>query len=131
MIDNCILEDNKRKLQEVAQKYNNAKIIWISFDEYKSELVLNMAWSISISSYARLFVGSMIGSKVDRVLYLDCDIIVNGSLRDLWCSPIDNYVIGAVQDPVCDDIKKAVGMSVNQTVLQELLHLIFHLQTVR
>ena len=36
--------------------------------------------------------------NVDRLIYLDSDIVVRGSLRPLWETPLDEYQLGAVRD---------------------------------
>lgn len=110
VIDNEISISNKEKLCDIANKFSNAKIIWISFDEWKLRLQLNMAWSISVSSYARLFVADMLPSDIDRVLYLDCDMIVCDSLHNLWNTDLQGCVLGAVQDTISNTTKATVGL---------------------
>lgn len=51
---------------------------------------------ISIATYYRLFAGIVLPPDVDRVIYLDCDIVVRGSLKSLWQMDINNYALGAV-----------------------------------
>ena len=51
---------------------------------------------ISIATYYRLFARNVLPSDVERVIYLDCDIVVRGSLEPLWQMDIDNYALGAV-----------------------------------
>ena len=110
VIDNEISDLSKEKLCSIASKYSNAAIFWISFEKWKSQLQLNMTWSISISSYARLFVAEMIPDDIDRVLYLDCDMIVCDSLQNLWDTDLRGCVLGAVQDSIGDSTKNAVGL---------------------
>ena len=50
VIDNEISDLSKEKLCSIASKYSNAANFWISFEKWKSQLQLNMTWSISISS---------------------------------------------------------------------------------
>ena len=51
---------------------------------------------ISIATYYRLFAQKVLPSDADRVIYIDCDIVVRGSLEPLWKIDIDNYALGAV-----------------------------------
>ena len=108
IIDNQIEPSNKQKLENVVSFFENSEIRWIPFDEWKSQLTLSMSWPISISSYARLFVGSMLPANIDRVLYLDSDMVINASLYDLWHYDLDNKVLAAVQDSIPDRVKNAV-----------------------
>lgn len=50
---------------------------------------------ISRATYYRLLLPSILPLDVDKVIYLDCDLIVNHSLDDLWNTDIDNYAIAA------------------------------------
>jgi len=53
---------------------------------------------ISISTYLRLFLGSILPESLSKVLYLDCDIIVRSSIADLWNIDLTGYAIGCVED---------------------------------
>lgn len=48
-------------------------------------------------TYARLFLGQLL-EEMDRVIYLDSDLIVNCSLMELWSMSMNGNVIGAVSD---------------------------------
>lgn len=111
VVDNEISDLNKRKLADVVSYFQNSSIEYISFEKWKNSLHLNMSWNISISSYARLFVSSMLPSDVDRVLYLDCDMIVCEELIDLWRIDMNGNIIAAVQDTIREGVKNAVGLS--------------------
>jgi len=110
IIDNEISEANKNKLRDLIKAYKR-NITFIDFDRYKNVLNLNMEWKISISSYARLFISSMLPDNIDKVLYFDCDTIIVNRLDELWNLNIDNYYIAAVQDTVSNKVKNAVGVS--------------------
>ncbi len=51
---------------------------------------------ISLATYYRLFADYLLPNSVDKFIYLDCDIVVRGSLDELWNLPITNYALGAV-----------------------------------
>lgn len=111
IIENEISASSKKKLCAISEKFLNAQIIWISFDAWKSRLQLNMTWSISMSAYARLFVADMVPADIDRILYLDCDIIVCDSLQRLWTTDLRGCALGAVQDTIGNTTKAAVGLA--------------------
>lgn len=57
----------------------------------------NLASShISVSTYYRLFVTSLLPETIHKVIYLDCDMIVRGSLYELWNTNIEDKAIAAV-----------------------------------
>ena len=45
--------------------------------------------------YYRIFAAKYLPKELDRVLYLDPDIIVNGSVRELYSLPLENYYFAA------------------------------------
>ncbi len=55
------------------------------------------------SIYFRFLLPQLL--KVDKVLYLDCDIIVTNSLRELWETEIEDFACGVVEDQKSDDIR--------------------------
>lgn len=110
VIDNEISAANKEKLESVSGQFPNSKIEWLPFTAWKAKLNLNMAWNISISAYARLFLAEILPEEVDRILYMDCDMIVCNSLMTLWNTDLQEKVLGAVQDDIGDSTKAAVGL---------------------
>lgn len=111
IIDNDIHDDNRQKLHQLEQKFQNAHLHFIPFNKWRDSLQLNMSWDISISAYARLFVASMLPKNVERVIYLDCDMVVAGSLKGLWTTDLHGCVLGAVQDDIPTHLKAAVGLT--------------------
>ena len=111
VINNRISEANIEKVERLIRCYRNAEVSFIPFDIFEQQLHLNLSWPISLSSYARLFVGEMLPVDVDRVLYLDCDMLVNGNLSDLWNAEMGENLLGAVQDQVSENAKVAIGLS--------------------
>lgn len=70
-----------------------------------------MSSHITIATYYRLFAARLLPGNIYKVIYLDCDIVVNGSLRELWDYPIDNYALGAVYQSheVSDCLPNGIG----------------------
>ena len=73
---------------------NNLFSVYISDDIFKDYKTLEHI--SSSSSYYRFLIPKLINQ--DRVLYLDADIIVNGSLRDFYYSDLENTPVGVVRD---------------------------------
>ena len=53
----------------------------------------------SIETYYRFFIADMF-PQYDKVLYLDCDIVVLGDISNLYLTNISNFLLGAVQEQV-------------------------------
>lgn len=110
VVNNHISEENIQKLHTIANSFSNCRLSFLSFEDWKPLLQLKMAWPISISAYARLFVAEMLPLELDRILYLDCDMVVLSDLSDLWNFDLQGNCLGAVQDQVFPRIKTAVGL---------------------
>lgn len=52
----------------------------------------------SMASYYRLFLASLLPSDVDKLLYIDCDMIVRHPLDSLWQTDMNGYAIAGVDD---------------------------------
>ena len=112
LIENNISFDSKVNLKLICDKYNRI-IKFIDFNKFSNKLQLNIGDSISVNSYARLFLSSIIDNSVDKIIYLDCDSIVNGSLCELWNKNISEYYVAGVSDTVSDNTKLQVNLDSN------------------
>lgn len=78
-LDNGIIGENKEKLSGIAGQYSR-EIVFIPVTECLGKLKLNMgARKISVASYARRFLSSIIPDTCDRVICPDCDVIISDS----------------------------------------------------
>lgn len=59
---------------------------------------------INISTYYRLMLPEIL-KDIDKVLYLDCDIIVSSSIQSLWEIDINNYAVAGIRDRINDNIR--------------------------
>jgi lipopolysaccharide biosynthesis glycosyltransferase len=53
------------------------------------------------SVYFRLLAGLLLPKSIERIIYLDADMIVYGDISELWEHPIDDHYCLAVQDISC------------------------------
>lgn len=69
-----------------------------------ADLYINPKRHVSIMAYARLLFPRLLDNSIERLLYLDCDIVVIGDLSELWNEEFDNFGCIAVTDMNADDI---------------------------
>lgn len=60
--------------------------------------LLPTRWSLSPANYARLLLPEMMAGEDDRLLYLDCDMLVLSSLRPLATLDMDGHALAAVRE---------------------------------
>ncbi len=99
VLDSKISEENKKKLSLVSITYNRSGIQWIPAKDVSEALHIDVAVDRgSLSQYNRLFVASALPTDLERVLYLDCDIVINQSLDELWNLDMHDKTIAALKD---------------------------------
>lgn len=96
IIDDSVTESDKRALTEITEGYISfyaAGLIHCSFPNIGVTHT-----HVTTASYYRLFLTQLLPVEIEKVLYLDGDIIINDNLSDLWETNIENYAIGCIQD---------------------------------
>ncbi|MDL2214883.1 glycosyltransferase family 8 protein [Dysgonomonas sp. OttesenSCG-928-M03] len=94
-------EPSKEKLQLISSRYSDVSVL---FYEIASQLFESYGLSLynseylSFSTYSRLFLGDILPPNINKVLYLDCDIVVPKDLSNLWDINIENYSVGGIPD---------------------------------
>jgi len=65
---------------------------------------------ISSAAHYRLLLPELMPPSVERILYLDCDVLCTGSLAPLWRTDLRGELLGAVRDPGAPTISAAGGL---------------------
>lgn len=53
---------------------------------------------LSLAAYLRLFMSSLLPDSINKVLYLDCDLLVIDSIKELWETDLENFAVAAVEE---------------------------------
>jgi UDP-glucose/galactose:(glucosyl)LPS alpha-1,2-glucosyl/galactosyltransferase len=61
--------------------------------------------------YHRMLVPDLLPTHIDRVIYLDADLLFLDDIEHLWCADISGSVVGAVQDAVIPHVSSPLGLS--------------------
>ena len=54
--------------------------------------------TVSLASYHRLLLPTLLPQALDRVIYLDCDLVLLHDLWDLWQTDVSGHYLGAVRE---------------------------------
>ncbi len=98
-----IKDDNIRRLTDIAGKYGQT-ITFHRMDDALfrdfpvGESYQNSHVGSSMATYYRLFLTQVLPEDISKAIYLDCAMIVTGSLRDLWNTDLRGKAVGAVPD---------------------------------
>ncbi len=79
-------------------------ICWHQADSTR-DLATPQIGHISAATYLRLQLDRLIAPEIKRILYLDVDMIVSGSLRMLWETRLDGKSLAAVPDAWIDPVR--------------------------
>lgn len=121
IINDNIKEEYKQHFEQIISGFHNAMVTFYPFEKLKPRLQIKETW-FAMAGYARLMVSKV--ADVEKILYIDCDTIVNGSLRELWETDIEGYCIGGVQDNPALYALEAIGMDDNDRYINSGVMLI-------
>lgn len=97
ILDKGIKPKTKSRLKRICA--NKAKIKFIDVTKFSSRFdsLKQKASYISKSSYYKFAIAELL-PDLDKVIYLDSDLIIKKSLKDLFNTDVSNYLLGAVED---------------------------------
>ena len=95
VVDNGISAKNKSRLAKL-QKLRPHELVFLKPDMVKLQDLPQCAY-LGLSTYQRLLLPELL-PEADRLLYLDCDMIVTKSLSELWNADLHGKAAGVVED---------------------------------
>ena len=93
MLSGDITQESKNKILSLQDKYSNCNITLINMKEKMKEFYTS--GHIKTATYYRLMLPSLL-PHLDKVLYLDVDIIVRKDLSELFNYNVDNFYLAGV-----------------------------------
>lgn len=99
IIGSQLTDGDRSELREVIEgKYGQKCSFYAPDDRLLSLCRVDEGSYISIATYYRVFLDRILPDDIDKVIYLDCDLIVNGPIKDFWNQDISQVSVGAVDD---------------------------------
>jgi lipopolysaccharide biosynthesis glycosyltransferase len=89
----------EQKLSKIAVGFGNASITFLDFNLAQTHTGLRVDRYLTLASYLRLFLTEFLPLNVDRVLYLDCDVVVCSDIAELWRTELNNAYMAAAPEP--------------------------------
>ena len=93
---------NEQRSQEIATLVTtrgNATLQTIYYQEALQYQDLPVHDHLTFAAYLRLFMAEFLPSDIDRILYLDTDLLVVDDIRDLWRIDLGDAYLGAAPEP--------------------------------
>ncbi len=115
VVSDRISEENIERLKRQVAKYGDKRVLKLIDGRQWIEQLVSMKllpYRGGLTTNLRLFFLEYIDQDVDRLLYLDCDTIIQGSLSELFSMSMDGAPAAAVLDSLSGkEYKKIIGFS--------------------
>ena len=97
------------KLQTIVSQAGNATLEAIVFKEAERYQYLPVHSHLTFAMYLRLFMTEYLDPAIDKILYLDSDIILCSDLTDLWQIDLGDHYLGAAREPYNERQRSPLG----------------------
>jgi lipopolysaccharide biosynthesis glycosyltransferase len=104
-----VTENEQEQIREFIRKHGHDINFYEIDQEYVSKFVLVSKWTAAV--YYRLFFTFLIPADVQRLLYIDTDVLVVNDLSELYRQDLHSYPVGAVYD---NYVKTAPQLGIEQ-----------------
>lgn len=96
--------NNVQHLQNIVHK-NKGSIEFLPIEavQFKHLSVRN---NMSHAAYYKILIPELLGHRLEKAIYLDCDLIVKHDIFELWKLDISNALIAAVKQPFNNNLEK-------------------------
>lgn len=111
ILDGGISSENRKKLLSIVKNTNTSIIfITVNNESFKNFPIYTIKDThISLAAYYRLSISSIL-THIDKVLYIDCDVVVTESIYDLYHTNLDNNYFMGVIDILFKDNTQRLGI---------------------
>jgi len=98
ILTHSLSKNNTDVLNNICLRYNS-KLTISDVDESKLEGVqFRKSRPLTKAAYYRILLPEILPDNIERVLYLDCDMIVVGDLKELFDLELEGYALAATLD---------------------------------
>lgn len=101
--------ENKNQLIALVCQYERT-IQFIETENIEQKLGRTLSHDRSLAMYSRLFLSTALPESVGKVIYMDCDSLIFGSLEELYHQSLQGCCVAGVLDIVPKQYKKSVGI---------------------
>jgi lipopolysaccharide biosynthesis glycosyltransferase len=97
VLDSGISIFNKKRIENLKENFKNFTIEFIKVDSNEVFKGFRDMGYFTIAMYNRFLI-PLLKLDLDKVIYMDVDIVVLGDIAELYNTDLENYIIGAVED---------------------------------
>ncbi|MEE1227990.1 MAG: DUF705 domain-containing protein [Lachnospiraceae bacterium] len=97
LIESDVTKENKQTLLKMAKGRKNISLRFYNPGRILRNYTLKANAHISVETYYRFLIQDVL-ADYDKVLYLDCDMIINADVAELYQTDVEGYMLAAVRD---------------------------------
>ena len=97
LIESDLTQENKDGLQRIAGEKTNVSLRFYDPGRLLKDYNLKANAHITVETYFRFLIQDIL-TGYKKVLYLDCDTIINADVADLYETDVTGYMLAAVKD---------------------------------
>ena len=98
ILSNSLSDVSRKKLSQLAEQFHQKIEILFPDPQKFTNCPVRPGDHISTAAYYRLNLPNLIPDAVNRIIYLDCDMLVVDDLRGLWNVDIEQYALAICHD---------------------------------
>ncbi len=98
VLTKSLTETNKKLMDDLSSRYNNKCFFYVVDESPLEGVQFRSERPLSKAAYYRLLLGSVLPKEMEKVLYLDCDIIVLRDVSEIFQLELDDYALAASLD---------------------------------
>ena len=112
VMDCGITEENRAKLHAQAGRFDKAEMIFYDIDEKLNAVMPKVKTRWRRAIYGRLFLNELpaLYPDMERLIYLDCDLLMDRPVTELFAMDLQGKCLAAVTDADNAPRKEALGI---------------------
>lgn len=127
IIDSGITEKNRKKIENIVNNYGKS-VDFFSMPNFGQQEIDTRRWNINV--FSKLFISRQLPTDVTKIISIDCDTVIRHSLKELWNTNLDNFVVAGVNECMSKYYRRNLGKKDNDYYLNSGL-LVFNLSLIR
>lgn len=132
IITDFLSNENKQYITNCITNYNKENKLFVKI--VNMNLFVNLKNNINYISphtYIRFIIADEL-QEIDKALYLDADLIINGNINNLWNTELGNFLCAGARDSYIEKIKYkyTIGMNSDDIYINTGV-LLLNLQEIR
>lgn len=98
LLQSDVSDENKAELLGMVAGYKNVSLRFFDAARMVKNYKLKANAHISVETFYRFLIQAAM-PDYDKILYLDCDLIANADVAELYQTDVEGYMLAAARDP--------------------------------